>query len=631
MINSIEAITLLVFVMMGAFGLGSIALIKIGFCDHLQPEFHVYSFALGLGLISHLMFLLGILGLFTPQVAWLALIIGASIGLIEIIRNRRDYLGFLKKIILPVKVNWYLVCLLFLLLTQFIYPLLANALVPPLSYDEVAYHLAIPKIYIQNHRITYISFIPYSNWPLETELLFTFGLLLGSESLTHLIVWANFLLITAALIAFGKRYFSTEIGILAAMIFAYTPVVTTLSGMALVELPLTLFTLLSSLCLVEWLNSHDRRLWILSALFGGLAASTKLNAALVPLILGLLSTVGMRLYWKSGPREILKHFIYYGLISFIIVAPWYAKTWIMTGNPFWPFLQNIFHTRDWDSLGLEYLMRFIQNPNMPLTPVNWLIGIWKLANEPAKYGSYRFALGWLYVLLLPVAIPIIIIRGRKNLLAVWLVIIGVVFYTSWFFQTHQTRFLMPALSVFALITSIGVSWLFNVSPKIWVILQRFCLLALFIVFNWLASPNDRSQVVGNLPFIMGDMTRNQYLKEHIPGYRAYIYANEDLPSNAYILLALFESRGYFLERKYMWINPISQRALPLEGYKNADELAIELEALGFTHVLFRTDFVDRFINIRYGEILKSLTFGLLSQHARLIYSAPPYELYELTH
>ena len=650
-----QSFGLLFLFMLAAFGYGSKAVQWTGLKDRASLAFYLYSLGLGFGFLGHLVFVLGALRLYYPSFAWLLVALGVLLCISEIFLQRKEYSESVVRIGSEVKATPFLVILLLLLGSNLVYPLFASALLPPLSYDEVAYHLAIPKIFIQNHRISYISFIPYSNWPLESELLSTLGLLLGSETLTHLVSWLSFVLILVAIFSFGKRYFGLQVGVIAAVIFSYTPVVTTLAGTALVELPLTLFTFLAIMAFLEWLLSEQRSLLVFSALFGGLAASTKLNAALTPFILGLLVLTVLLTAKKSGPLASVKTFITYGLISFAVVAPWYLKTWVLTGNPFWPFLQEVFGARDWDAVGTENLMNFIRQPNMPLTLANWAAGIWRLTTEPEKFGSFRFALGWSYLFLLPLAVPALLYSRSKDLLLKWLAIIAVVFYTAWFFQTHQTRFLMPVLPVLALLAAVGLSWLFGDRDKTmsenrsrrrpgrrldrlgqllrletnWSILIKVLFIGFLLFSNWLADPADRNLIRSNLPYIAGKKDRDQYLTEQIPGFEAIIYANNHLPKDARIWLALFESRGYYLDREYMWANPIGQRAVPLEEFKNARQLARELNRRGFTHVLLRTDFIDRFLNVNHGNFIKDLALDLIANHTQLIYRSPPYELYEL--
>ena len=622
-------IALLGFLLAGAFGLGSIMVHIIGFRDRARPEFYLYSICLGMGVIAHLVFLIGALGLLYPSMAWSLMTICACLTSIEIVRSRKIYSQVVSQIRLPKYIHWFSALLIVLLLANWAYPLLFSALLPPITGDGVAYHLAIPKIYIQNHAITYIPFIPYSNWPLETEMLYTLSLLFSSESLAQLIGWTALLLVCAGLFIFGRRHFGTKVGLLAAVFFSGTPMVNAIAGTSLIELSLTLYTMLATLTFLEWLQSGNQRDWVLSALFGGLAASTKLNAALVPLILGTLMVI-ILLVNRVPFFRVVKQFFIYGLLSAAIVSPWYLKAWLQTGNPVWPFFFEIFGGRNWDALGSEYLFGFIRKPNMPMTPLNWLLGLWWLTKEPFRFGPYR--LGWHYLVLLPISIPALIPhKPITHKVTRWLAIISLIFYTSWFLQTHQTRFLMPVLPALALMISAGVAWYWQQHWRRihWQALIQLCLVLYLGATNWLASPVDRNLILSRWPYLSDQISRDQFLVSQIPGYETYIYANRNLPKNAYVWLALYEVRGYYLDREYMWANPISQRALPLEKYQDASQLASELRARGFTHVIFRSAFLERYTYIRYGEKFTQLTRQLLSEHADLIFRSSELELYAL--
>lgn len=599
----------------------------IGLTDRRHFGFFIYSIALGFGVLGHVTFALGVFGLIYKPIGVIIISLGLILTFLELIRNKSKYRITLVQLLKSQKFSWFSTILVIILLTNFIFPLFANALVPPYNYDAVAYHLAIPKIFIQQNSINYISFIPYSNWPLETELLFTLSLLISSEEVAQLITWITLILVSLSLFYFGRKWFNSEVGLVAAAIFSSTPMVTTLAGTGLIELPLTLYTLLAIMTFLEWLTSGERYNWILSAIFGGLAASTKLNGALVPLILGILLVY---VILKRNQFKRLNIFVYYGLIAFIVVSPWYIKTWVQTGNPFWPFLFDLLGGRNWDELGTEYLLGFIRLPNLTINVKNWLLGGYLLTFEANKFGPYRVVLGPLYLIFIPFSIPALFKMDRKERrILSWLLLIGFLLYTVWFLQTHQTRFLMPASSIFALISAIGLYWLWNLGSRWWPTIVKTVLIGLFVYFNWITNPADRNQVKNSWPFLSGQMTRDQFLESVIPGYEVFSFANDNLSDDAYLWMALYESRGYYLDQEYMWANPISQRDVRLENFMDGSELAEELHQRGFTHIIFWTDQLETFSYIRYGPELIELTHNLLSEHAKLIYQSTPLELYEL--
>jgi len=618
---------LLSLLLLGAFGYG-VQIIKALKMTPRVEAYYLLSTALGLGVLAHLTYVLGMFGLLYESFAWLVVLTGTVIALIDFYKHRKV---FQESARLP-QFTWFSLFMFVVLILNAIYPLLTGALSPPVWWDEAAYHLAVPKIYINHRSIVYIPFIPYSNWPMEGEMLFTLGLLLRSEILSHLIEWSSVMLTCWGLYLLGKKIFSSSVGLLAGVLFLLTPMVNTLAGTALIEPTLTLFTFLAVFCFVEWTETLQRRLLVLSALFGGLAASTKLNGALVPLILGLLTAVVtmMRSYSSYRWKQSIQNFVSYGLISFTVVMPWYLKSWVHTGNPFWPFLLEVFGGKNWDALGNEYLLGFIRKPNLPLTPVNWLLGLWRLSTRPLLFGPLQFSVGMHYWIGLPLALPALL-WGRSSLRnhLRTLLMITLIFYTAWFLQTHQSRFLMPTIPLLALLSAVGIEWLINLCKEQLGLLIRSGLALFLACASWLATPESRAQVNDHWAFLSGQLTREEFLLREVPGYAAFAYANKVLPDDAYVLLALYESRGYYLDRNYMWANPISQRALRFEEFKDVSDLANALRARGFTHILFRPVGLERFTYIRYGEDITRLVRSLLAQECRLVYSTPELEIYEL--
>lgn len=613
--------------LLGALGYGVFVLNITGLYGIRDGIHFLSAISLGLGILAHLTLVLGALGLLYEVVAWILLAFGIMMAVLELHKHDRK---ILRKVVLPEYTSVFSAVLLVVLITNGLYPLLTDALSPPLWWDEVAYHLAVPKIYVQHHRIVYISFIPYSNWPMEAEMLFTLGLLLRSETLAHLLEWSAFLLVCWSLYLAGKRFFSPQVGLLAAVLFSATPMALSLAGTGLIEPTLTLYVFLATIYYLDWIETQKREAWILSAVFGGLAASTKLNGALIPLTIGtLIATLTFKQTRSLKSAFIL--FLSFGSISFAVVAPWYLKSWLHTGNPFWPFLLEILGGRDWDLLGTEYLLGFIRKPNLPMTLTNWLGGLWHLTFDYQKFGSSQVRLGVLYLLLLPLGIPAILLENmpRRRMLH-QVSLLALIYYTLWFLQTHQSRFLMPTTPVFAVLAAYGVTWLSEVGKKQSGIIQ--CgLILLLLSTHWFFNPSARGLISDRWEYLSGRIDRDGFLSSRVPGYAVFAYANEYLPEDAYVLLALYECRGYYLDRRYMWANPISQRALRLEQFATSDELSDELRARGFTHILFRPVGLERYAYIHHAEKITQLTYALLRENANLVLSTPDLELYEMVY
>jgi len=629
LIKNIGAIVLILFC---EFGWGALLLKIIKYPKKDNSNYWVYALAFGHGILAHLILTISAMGLLYKITGFLVLLVSFFISVFEIYQNRIHIKKIIFEVKKPVSINWFSLLLFCSILLSIIFPLISDALLPPSNWDEVAYHLAIPKIYIDNHQLTYIPFIPYSNWPLETEMLFTLCLLLKWESVAHMVVWASLLIICFQLYAFGKKLGSSQGGLISTAIFASTPMVMMLAGTGLIELPLTLFTLLATTALIEWNETGEHSLWVMSAICGGFAASTKLNAALVPLILGIIFIL-MMVKSKERFLFILKRFSGYGLLAFLVVSPWYLKSWIFTGNPLWPFLYQYIPSAHWDALGMQYLMEFIQSPNMPSTFNNWLTGFFQISFHPEKYGPFRVALGKIYAYSIPlIIVTAIFTRNRIKSHLRWLCLCAVLFYTSWFFQTHQNRFFMPVIPIIVILAGMSFMWLYqliqNQKKPIGIFLQ-LGLIFLFISTSWLATPADRDRVASRLPYLFGNMGRSEYLQNQIIGYEAFQYINKNLPQSANIWMALYEVRGYYLDRKYIWANPISQRFIQIEEFDSAAELASSLKKQGISHILYCPDDVEKFGYIQYGDKISSLINNLIGEHTKILFQSTNMNVYKL--
>jgi 4-amino-4-deoxy-L-arabinose transferase-like glycosyltransferase len=614
---------LLAWLLAAAWGLGA-QLLRAVRLGSLAWGTHLVRLALGLGLIAHLTLLLGAVFPLSPALTWGLLALGGIACLLTVVQERRQLFGRLS---LP-RLGPFEVLLLLVIAASCLFALLRNGLLPPVSYDEVAYHLGIPQIYIQQGSISYIPFIPYSNWPLETEMLFLLALLVKAETLTHLVTWATLLLTCLGLVSFGRYLISLRIGLAAAAIFSSTIMVTSLSGTALIEMPLTWAFFLSVAFFMLWLREKQDRYWILSAVLAGLAASTKFNAAVMAAILGLL-VLAVTLYRRQGLRVAVRRFAGFGLIAFLVVSPWYVKSWLQTGNPLWPFFSGVFPTRDWSPLVNSYLFDFIQSPNLPLSLPNFFYAFWLVSADYGKIGPLSFRLGWLYLAaILPAAAAAWKMARPQRAWLAWLAGLGFLFYVSWFFQTHQARFLMPVVPVFALAVAAGVQPLLESRLPLLRWAAGLALLGLLLANSWAVDAGEVALLRSNKAYLLGLQTREQYLSLHSTSYGAFTYANAVLPQDSYVLLALMESRGYYLDRRYMWLNPLNQHNLALEEFQNVDQFAADLARRGFTHILYNTANTDRYLYLQYGPHYAQLIRQLLQKYCKLMYTDQALQLYQ---
>jgi 4-amino-4-deoxy-L-arabinose transferase-like glycosyltransferase len=590
-----------------------------------KPEVPVFAVSLGLGGISLLVLLVGVLGGLYPVMAWVILAAGTLAAVVQAKQLKtwarsvcwREVIGDLPRLTL------FYNLLLIAALIGITYALTANGLTPPLAWDEAAYHLALPKLYVMEHGIIDVPYILYSNQPFSSEMLYTLAMLLGSEVMASLTSLVHALLLTAAMWLFTKEALGRRAAFLSVALFWTTPAVFLLAGTTLVEVSLATYAFLSIWAFWRW-HSGPRDEWgwlTLSALLAGLAAGTKLTGALVAMILFVLLVLTGWYHHRALTVSFRQVLLFCGT-AFLLALPWYVKSYAYTGNPVWPFLNELFKGQYWDALGDEYHYTYLRTTNLPADLSSFVAAPWDITVRPYGFGS--FPLGLLGLGLAPIALFFCHHRRRA---VFYLASIAGLFYIAWFLMTHQTRFLMPVVPAICMLAGYALDRLLNTDNMAYrMILQ--CLVAGIILLQLPGiAPNLTSQWRSRLPYLVGAESREEILTKLGRGVDAYFWANEKLPADARLLLMPYENRGYFLERSYMWANPVGQRVLKLEEYESSEALWRDLKRLGFTHLLDNPHLIiDR---IRYWPQISNLLDQLKATYAVQIYEHNGVAIYEL--
>ena len=285
-----------------------------------------FGAALGLGLLAHAFFLLGLAGGLRPLPAWLLLAVFAALALAGYLRwpwppwSRAPALHDEPPLgLLPRVVQGFLLIALLLTLTR--------ALAPPVAWDSHVYHLTAPLQYLEQGKITAGLDVPHFYFPALVEQLYTLGLLLRGDTVAqplHLVLAAVGLL---ALFGFLRQRHGARVAWLGAGILASSISLWSLAGYAYVEWGLLAFCTLAFWALRNALD-QERASWLLvSGICLGLALGVKYTAAFMALGLGsyLLWTTIRRdtLFAKSFPNW--QHLGLWMLTVATVASPWYSE------------------------------------------------------------------------------------------------------------------------------------------------------------------------------------------------------------------------------------------------------------------------------------------------------------------
>ncbi|MEP6757384.1 MAG: glycosyltransferase family 39 protein [Chthonomonadales bacterium] len=275
---------------------------------------------------------------------------------------------------------------------------LLRAVCPITDDDGLSYHLAAAVRMVDAHQFTYLPTLTYTNWPMGVESQFAFMLGLSGDAPVGIIqfLFATLTLLLVMLIA--RRIAGPTAGWAAGMLMLTYKVFWEEAVAAHVDLGTALFATAASFAAREFLIKRDRPMLILTALFAGLAATSKLNGIWVIFSVAAVIWFGLRESAEPPPfREKARVTLQFLVVAGLVVTPWFIKTWVITGNPFYPMFYNIFHGLEWTSTGwarIQYYFLLMNTPPGVAPTVNNLrLARLALAGAMAliAYGVYRIS------------------------------------------------------------------------------------------------------------------------------------------------------------------------------------------------------------------------------------------------
>jgi hypothetical protein len=416
-------------------------------------------------------------------------------------------------------------------------------------------------------------------------MLFLIGLLLGSDIAAHLLMLSSALLTAAGLLIVARRYFDDRVGVLAVAIFFVVPLVKRLAGTGLVDLGMGMFVLAALMAFEHW-RAERRPAWLVicGALCAFAAGSKGIGGAFL-ILFGLLVLANA----AERPFQLrpwLRSALLFGLAGGLLTLPWYARSYVFTGNPVWPFAYSIFGGRDWDPIGDQYyrqlVTEFISTP-VPRNMLGMIEAFWYLLTRPEDLGGYRGGIG----VLGPLGALGAIILVRQSSLVRRSLFICLGYYVLWFFIVYrELRYLMPIVPLLSLLAAAFAIWLYDRArfrlPQVALLLVF--LLLLLQEWPW-ASAGERGLLAARMPYLRGQISRDAWLDTQVSSLPLMRFANARLPANARILLLPYENRTYYLDRPYIVGHPYTQRLIRFEQYHSPAELAAALEGMGITDVI----------------------------------------------
>jgi hypothetical protein len=574
----------------------------------LPIERRLFGLGTGLLLFSYSILLVGLLGELTLGSIIIVLALLGLIGWNEHFALAKDLAAGVSSLkFSPVNAVFAFFFLVFAVTS------LVGCMTPPtasLEYDSLCYHLADPKIYLAHHRIIYLPWESHSNFAFTMEMLYAAGLAFHSVVLAKLFHFTMGVICVIATFLIGRRIHSVTAGLLGSLLLASLPVFFWEAGTAYVDLGAVAFGALSLLALTAFLmDKESEPAWMnVSMLMMAGMVSVKATSLITAALFALSVLLVRYLTTKNLPKSFAAAAAY-AVVSVAIGSVWYVKSWIVTGNPFFPFAYTIFGGKHWSlSNSVVYASSQAQfgagHKLIDLVMAPWSLVIYLNYFISGKYHPFNdYSTFWIAlspVLLAALFIPAFWNRKTSNAVRA-LAIYGLVSLVVWFLLTQQVRYLLPVMPAYCLLAAIVLAELLETR-----LMARWALSALYavsLVFScWIAC---FCLMRLELPVVLGEVDRSSFISAGLPAYGAMQFLNQDTPKNAGVAF-YGEPTDFYCDRPYMWAEPGHGIVIPYDKMSSPQDLRAWFVEHGFHYI-----FIDyNQAHITDGPGMNGLVYGL---------------------
>lgn len=458
------------------------------------------------------------------------------------------------------------------------------------DWDSLAYHLAVPKLWLQMGRVESIPYIHHSNFPSAVDSLFLPGLAMGSQTAAKIVMPVFMSCGVLSIFGLTRDMYGKSAAWWAALAFATVPLVIWECGSAYIDVAHGLFAGLGFIFTCKAAFEQDpsriRIASILSIVGLALAAGSKYTGLLFIFIAAFVALI-ILIRRKVGPTPAV--LILLGALLF--TSPWYIRNVIWKGNPVFPFFYSKFGGAGWDKRRAD-IYTHQQNtfgvgraatadqPDMaqnPLQPTRLGISVLGLSLSPGRFidpsptDGGGFPMGAMGCALLA-GLFATMATGKSRGVERGLVFICLLTLVAWFGLSQQARYILAIAAPLSLILGGGIARL-ALGKVLSVVTALQAAVSLFVLYT---NVTQRQ-----IEVVSGKMSVEEYQRRGIAFYTPAKEIN-DLKVKKVILYD--EVFGFLLDVPYIWGNPGHSTLIDYDRLNDGRSFVDELRAQGFSHV-----------------------------------------------
>lgn len=420
--------------------------------------------------------------------------------------------------------------------------MLFSAFSPTTQFDSLTYHLTLPKLFIQQGIIRFVSNNIFWGLAQLVEMLYLLCMLLGGKSAAHVFgLLVGIMTLAVVLIQASKKTGNFDAGwvAIASLLCGYSLV--WLLSAAYTEWFVMLCGALTVAWLAQWKVIKDYSTIVILGIIGGIALSVKYTGGLILLSSGLIILLSIK---KNEWVKTLGSLLLLLGSAFLVYLPWLLKNSIATGNPFYPIA---FPANEMDLIRLNfYQFKPLSQDWSRILLIPWqatLLGVEGKVGYSASIGPLLLGLS-----------PLAFLewgknsRSQKNIISIaaTLTLFG---FLVWGLGSQfrglliQTRLFLSFFPAWALLCAFGYNNLLQVkvhNVRFYILVSVFILTALS--FNSIQVFMELTEAGVSANSVHLD-SNDDYLVRNLGEYKPAMDHINTLPTGTKVLL-LWETRSF---------------------------------------------------------------------------------------
>lgn len=590
MLETAYLLVLTIGFVLAALQAGRLALAIVGVVLKAGIEETFFSYLFGSLVLSYVVHYLGSVGLLYP-----AALASVLIGLITLqlwqwqkLLMRQSIVGVWRQSLRDHVPNAYATTAM-LAVAFIVLPLLPFLLLLPASWDGTAYHLALAKVFLSDHWLSFYEWFPQTTYPIGILSLYSYAQALGEIRLSNMIAFSYIPLMAYYLLVGMEKFFDRRVLILATLLFLYRPLLYSESAITtFIDYPFAAYGLAFLVSLLYYARTKARE-WLFCTIaltaFLGLAKLTGLF--FLPAL-----AVGLLLIHRGAWRDLFKnlsslltwrHRTVFLVLCILPFVYWYGRNYFYTHNPVHPYFNNYFHGFDYDPRTYVSITADVKQINqfMSATVTHFI----ENKDTPLDYVNLSEIL-FLAASGLLIVVAVVWPAQRSRAYVLWPVLL--VYAPIVMLIGPLYRYYLPIIPPLTLL--IAQVFFDLIAARRWWTVIPVVLLVCSVVVQLDAVSFSRTQFFLPTPKreFLRYMKNYPYLQARLnlqDNYDVISYANSHLDHERSRVVSVFDNRIYYFEMPAQFMHPSRFGYFTNPDLSSAQLVAQKMHADGVTHLV----------------------------------------------